>query len=228
MKAKLWCFIVFFCSCYIQVDCKSNVSKKSISKRSYDISNVDLAGFAQSIFFNTIGSSIPLGWFLSATISLFKSGIKGTSIVDQLREEIKTQVLQGVTNYHQDVLYNKMVKNNSTIGGIYSRTLKNEPEKFLEQLVKFRLELFDSKHEFFPDNFYNSIGYNESLLLYMSPFIIQYMSVSYEIDNWYNNQSRPIDGALQTNLEERYKINHAFVLQLTQVNTIFIKTKHYR
>jgi hypothetical protein len=158
--------------------------------------------------------TLVIGWFLSATISLFKSGIKEKSIVDQLREEIKTQVLQGVTNYHQDVLYNKMLKINSTIGGIYSRTLKNEPEKFLEHLVNFRLELFNSKHEFFPDNFQNSVAYNESLLIYMPPFIIQYMSVSYEIDNWYNNKSLPKDGALQTNFEERYKLTYSTCMRV--------------
>ena len=189
--------------CSVSSSSPPDTGARHLSKRSFDSSNLDVASFAQSVFFNTVGSSIPLGWFLSSVINLFKSGFKGESILEKLRKEIKSAVLKGVTDYHQDQLYNQILSINSTMDGIYSRTLKNEPENFKPKLIELREDLFNMKHTFFPQNFKTSVTYNETLILYMAPFIIQYMGISYEIENVYANQSLSRDGAFQTNLDER-------------------------
>ena len=59
--------------------------------------------------------------------------------------------------------------------------------------ISLREELFNEKQKFFPQNYKNSLGFNESLVLYMSPFILTYMGVSFEIEYYYKNKVNVIN-----------------------------------
>ena len=72
----------------------------------------------------------------------------------------------------------------------------------MEELITIRSVMFNKRHFFFIENFEQSIGFNESVIICLTPFTALYMGVSSEIENncRLNNQS---DGHCKTNLEER-------------------------
>ena len=135
--------------CSVSSSSPPDTGARHLSKRSFDSSNLDVASFAQSVFFNTVGSSIPLGWFLSSVINLFKSGFKGESILEKLRKEIKSAVLKGVTDYHQDQLYNQILSINSTMDGIYPEEragkLQAEADRAERRPVQHEAHVLSSK-----------------------------------------------------------------------------------
>jgi hypothetical protein len=83
--------------------------------------------------------------------------------------------------------------------------LKNTPEKFINKLMGLEEKMYFRKGRFFPNNFKSSHGYNESIIICMTPFSTLYMTVSLEIENYLKKDNHTREGELTTN--NRHRIN---------------------
>jgi hypothetical protein len=70
-------------------------------------------------------------------------------------------------------------------------------------LVQIRRLMFNRRHYFFIENFEQSIGFNESVIICLTPFTALYMGVSSEIELSCNLSSQNEGGHCKTNLDER-------------------------
>ena len=175
---------------------------KSRGKRSYDIIAADYASFTQSVFFNTIGNTIPYGSILSSVINLFRSASGKQSLFDQIKEKIQREVIKGVSKQHEEDLLARIKAHNSSLL-LLNNTLQFEPEKFLDEMIIERKEIFKEKHFFYPTTFGKSIGYDPNIISCLAPLTMIYMALSYEIENYFYRNNLPQNGAFKSNLKER-------------------------
>lgn len=163
-----------------------------------------------SHFFNAFGeaflNSIPYGHLVMTFLTLFKSITKKNepSLYDKIMREIDIKIMKGVTDYHEDTVRAKLLYFKERGERIVMYILPNEHDRFEEEMVRLREDMFDEKHYFFPEFFHNSTSYNPRVIASMAPFAGLYLSISVDLEEYLEGNPIKNAGKLKTLMAERH------------------------
>jgi hypothetical protein len=118
-------------------------------------------------------------------------------------EAVSSKITKIVTDHHHSLIKAEYDTFLVTIETLEKLVKKNELHNYKQKLIELRENMFDRKHFFFPHTFGNSIGYNESVIVYLAHFAETYMAVSCEVELFYAKQGLPKDGEFASMMTER-------------------------